>query len=220
MRPEDSGLARDVGINVEHAPVIMAQNTQPVLTHAPVNFRRGHPLPDLFPGRSIFQITGDDVVTQPGPVEHVGDLRNGASLTVLQPHSGHPSPVAECIDLPVVDGGRRLQVQHDDGASDALGHGQNRRGETISGDIQKYEVHLPPGQQRRCRERLFGRIHHAPIDDLDVARSFDPGNDLRPVSVQMVAKTFELVPIRIESRSKEPDTGPCRCVFHKIIKCK
>ena len=75
VRPEDGRLAREVGIYVEHPPVVVSQYAEPVPTHTGTDARSGDPLADLPPGDRIVE-----------PSRHEGAPARGRRAKPLRAH--------------------------------------------------------------------------------------------------------------------------------------
>ena len=164
--------------------------------------RRLNPTADLFPNRLLAQVSRHDIVPETEPVEHARHLGYRARLAVGQPLAGHPAPVPQRIDIIVIDGRRRLQVQHHHRNIQAADDRQHRRRKRISRDIKENQLHVVLLKQ--CRRRIrFGRIvDHAGIGHFDAHRA-DPVRDLAPVTFEPVKQSFELPPIGIQPDSKK-----------------
>ena len=100
-----------VGVHIEHAAIVMAQQSETVATESPEDLGRLDPGGYPVPGFNVIQVSGKDVVPHSGTPEDTGCFGDGARLAVFQPQAGHLSPVAKGIDLLVVDGRRRLYIE-------------------------------------------------------------------------------------------------------------
>ena len=208
---EHAGHAREIRVDVQHAAIVMSQHTHPVVAQGCRHPRRFDPPADTSPRLGLFQIARHDVVAQPQPIEHAGHFGHRAGLTVSQPLAGHASPVAQRIECVVVDGSRRLQIQHDDRPARPLHDGQHRRRERISRYIKEDQLHAPLFEQT-CRPLgLAGFVHHARIDHFRTEPLHSLG-DAPAISVEAGEQPVELSPIGVE-----PDTEQAYFHFFHIV---
>ena len=105
---EIGALLRQVGIDVEHTPVVIAYDPESVVLHHMGNTSRFNPFTDLGPGsRIVFKRTRHLKEGNPAAIEHIGDFRNGAGLTVCEPLARHAGAIAKLVELFVVNGSGR-----------------------------------------------------------------------------------------------------------------
>ena len=197
--------AGQVGVDVQHTAVVVAQDPHPGFPQGGADTEGGAPFGDVMPGRFFFQPAGNNVVVYPGVVKHIGDLRGGACLAVGKPFPGHKAPVPQGVKRSVVDGRHGLEVKDHHGNPRALGHGQDRVGKGIGGDIKKNRLHSPFPKEPRRLTGLFGIVHEARIHQFQAAGRqffFNPAQ----VAFQPFPEAPELGPVGVKTNSHKSDT--------------
>ena len=205
VRPEDGRLAREVGIYVEHPPVVVSQYAEPVPTHTGTDARSGDPLADLPPGDRIVEPSRHEGAPPVAARQHAGDFGRRAGLAVRQPHARHPAAVAQGVEPLVIDGRRRLQVEHHHRTVEPLHDGQDRRRQTVGGHIEEHQIDLLAGEERSRFERAGRAVHHAGVRHLHARVALHPIADARLIAFQFIEQAVELAPIGIEPRSEQAD---------------
>ena len=171
MAAEVRALLREVGIDVEHAAVVVAHHAEAVVLHRVGDAGGGDPVGHFVPARGIVaQHAGHLVERDAGPVEDVGDFRHRAGRAIRQPLAGHLRAVAELVERRVVDRGRGLQIENDHRHLRAANHRQHRRREGVGRDVQKDEVDVGPAEIVPGDERLLRRVDEPEVHDLDAQR--------------------------------------------------
>ncbi len=165
---EARALLREVGVDVEHAAVVVAHDAEAVVLHHVADPGRVDPARDLVPRQGIVvQHPRDLVEGDPRAPEDVGDLRHRAGLAVGQPLAGHAGAVAEGVEPRVVDGGARREVEDDDRHPGPAHHGEHGGRERVGGDVEEDEVHVLLAEAVPGHRCLLRRVDEAQVHDLD-----------------------------------------------------
>ena len=165
---ERGAVLGEVGVDVEHAAVVVAHHAQAIVLHHVGDAGGGDPIGDFVPTtRVVAEHAGDLVERDAGPVEDVGDLRHGAGGAIRQPLARHLRPVAESVERLVVDRRRRLQIENDHRHFRAPHDRQHGRRQGVRRDVQEDEVDVRPAEVVPRDERLFRRVDQAEVHDLD-----------------------------------------------------
>lgn len=96
MGAEDGALQPEVGVDVDHAAVVVAQQSHAVAAHAAGDLRRVDPPVDLGPGLRVVEVARHHVVFGAGAVEYRTEfgqrtgLAVGKPLAVISPRSDMP----------------------------------------------------------------------------------------------------------------------------------
>ena len=198
-------MQREVGVNVEHAAVVVAHHAQTVVLHGVRHPRRVEPFADFAPrGIVILNHAGDLEERNLAAAENVGDFRNGACLAPCQPLAGHPAAILHGVEGGVIDGLSRGEIQDDDGHFGPAHHGEHGGRQGVSGDVQEEQVDVGPAEGVAGLQGFFRGIDHAEVDDLDV-RAPQAGGDALDVFIQAAQEPFELRPIGIEADGEQAD---------------
>ena len=166
--------------------------------------RSGDPLADLPPGDRIVEPS----VTKAHRRwlrQHAGDFGRRAGLAVRQPHARHPAAVAQGVEPLVIDGRRRLQVEHHHRTVEPLHDGQDRRRQMVGGHIEEHQIDLLAGEERSRFERAGRAVHHAGVRHLHARVALHPIADARLIAFQFIEQAVELAPVGIEPRSEQAD---------------
>ena len=133
---EGGAVLGQVGVDVEHPPVVVTHQPEPVVEHHVGHARGVDPGVDLGPAVGIvLQHPGDLVEVHARAAEDVGNLGNRTGAAVRQPLAGHRRAVVHAVERLVVDRRRGLEVEHDDRDARALDHGQDRGRQRVGRDV-------------------------------------------------------------------------------------
>ena len=220
MGSEGGRLPLDVGIDIEHSAVVVAEDSKPVVAHSVEGLGCEDPLVQFLPGPGRLEVTGDDVVFQAAAIEDAAEFRYRAGLAVLQPHPGHLSAVPEGIDCGIVDLRIRLDIQEYAGTTCLLGYREDSRGEAVSRDVDKKKVHAGLPQKQSGLARLLWRIDHSRIDDRDIGVPSQMLDNSLRICSEIVKKSVKLIPVSVQSGADEADFGHVvhSAVYHSIHK--
>ena len=216
MSAEGGALQGEVGVDVEHAAVIVAHDAEAVVLHRMGDLGGSEPLLDFVPRRGVvFQHAGNLEEGDIAAAEYVGDFGYGAGLAPCQPFSGHLSAIRHSIEGGVVDGGAGGEIEDDHGDFRAAHDGQNGGRQSVRRDVQKEQIHIGASKGVAGGRSLLRAIDHAQIDDLD-AGAAEALRDLRGIIVELLPEAFELTPIGFQADGEESYAqfgrgrhGPC-----------
>jgi len=96
---------------------------------------------------------------------------------VGQPFPGHLGAVAHLVELVVVHGRDRLEVEDNDWNLGPLDHGQNGGAKGVGGDMEENNVHVVPAHRVAGFHGLFRGINQTQVANL-YARSTELASDL------------------------------------------
>ena len=106
-----SDLLRQVGIDIQHSSVVVAQNSQTVVFHEMGDASRFDPFPDFGPrNRIVFEHARNLEEGDLAAIKHVRDLRYRASLAVRQPLACHFRSISQTVEACIIDRGRRRKI--------------------------------------------------------------------------------------------------------------
>lgn len=193
----------EVRINIQHAAVIMAHQTEAVMGHDLGHAGGLEPRLHLGPtGRIVAQQAGNLVEGDPATMEDGGDFRHRAGPAMGQPFAGHGGAVGHPVESRVVNCRGRLQIEHDHRHAGALHHRQDGRGERVSGDVQKDEVHILPAEAMPGFHSSGRRVNEAQVDNFHPG----PGQLVRhdpQITLQTPFQTLELRPISLQANAEQ-----------------
>ena len=209
MPAEAGALRRKIGINVEHAAVVVTQNSQPVVFHDGSDSSSLDPLVDLPPDFCVAlehptQLKEGNAAA----LKHIRDFGSWASRAVSQPLPRHFRAITETVHRCVIDGFSRTQVQQNQGDFGPSDNRQDGRGKSVGRHVQEDQIHVAAPEIVPSRHRFFRRIHHPQIDDL-YSGAFDPLGDEFDVPKQPLLQPLKLRPVGFQSDAKEanPERG-------------
>ena len=104
---------------------IMPQDAHLVRPHTRHGTRRIHPVGQFVPHLLVGQVARNDVETDARTLQHAGQFGHRAGLAVSQPLARHQCPVAQSVQVVVVDGRNGLYVQQQNGLAHPLHQGKN-----------------------------------------------------------------------------------------------
>src|SRR5208283_1629140 len=149
----------EVGIDVEHAIVIVAHDAETVVFHLVGHTACSDPLGNvLLGGGIIFEHAGYLEKRNLCAFEDVGDLGYGAGLTMSQPLAGHVGAVGHFVEGFVADrgGGGKIQQNHRDfGTPD---NGEDRGRKRVGSNVEKDEINVGAAELMSCSEGFFGCV--------------------------------------------------------------
>ena len=112
---EGRALLREIGVDVEHAAVVVTHQAEAVVLHDIDSVRSLDPFIHFSPGEGVIvEGSGDLMEWNARSREYVCDFRNGTSAAPSQPLAGHMLPVAHFIEGAVVDSSTGGEVEDDD----------------------------------------------------------------------------------------------------------
>ena len=205
MRPERGALQGDVGVDVEHAAVVVAHEAKAVLRHPGGDARGLDPGVDLAPAhRIVVEHAGDLVEAHAGALEDVGDLGHRAGGAVRQPLARHPRAVAQAVERGVVD--RRLggEVEDDHRHLRALHHRQHGGRQRVGSDVEEQQVDLAAAALAARLAGAVGVVDQAEVDDLD-ARPGELRRDAGHVALEALLQAGELRPVGVQSDPEQSE---------------
>src|SRR5581483_1419375 len=186
-----------VRIHVEHPGVRVAEEPEPGVANAADCARRVDPVADDIPGgiavekRPRHRPVGDACAR-----EGSGELGHAAGRAVREPFAGrHPF---------VVDGARRLQVEHDDGRLRLLHRGEHLRRGRIRRRVEHHQLHARRGELRTRLARLLRAVDEARRDDL-CAELRQPALEVLLIALEPFAQAVELRPVRRQADPEHAD---------------
>src|SRR6185437_9079594 len=106
MAAERGALLCQVGVDIEHAAVILAHQAETVVLHYVHDASGFQPLIDFIPCRITLCKRACDL--KEGDMrspEYARDFRNRTGLAPGQPFAGHAAPVLHPIEGGIIDGG-------------------------------------------------------------------------------------------------------------------
>ncbi len=96
---EGGALLCEIRVDIEHAAVVVAHDSEAVGFEDTGYFSGFDPALDFFPRDGIVLKNASDFDKgNTGAAKHVGDFRNGASLTIGQPFAGHRFAIWQGIE--------------------------------------------------------------------------------------------------------------------------
>ena len=98
---------------------------------------------------------------------HIRDLRNRACRTESEPFSCHGGTILQLIECLIIDGGLRLQAEHDDRYACALHKREYCVRERVSRDIEKQNINIFSPALVSGFARALGRIDEAQVYHCD-----------------------------------------------------
>ena len=159
-----------VGIDIEHAAIVMPKQSHTVLPQAIYHRSRPGPLLQFPPHLLIVQMARQNIVLYACPCKDRSQLWDGTCLTVSQPFGCHQRSVAHRIDAPVVDGGGGLHVEQQHRAMRCLCHWQHRGGKGVGGDIHTEQSYPFMIELFDRLHRPFRTIHETDVDHVSTHR--------------------------------------------------
>ena len=197
MGAEDGALQPEVGVDVDHAAVVVAQQSHAVAAHAAGDLRRVDPPVDLGPGLRVVEVARHHVVFGAGAVEYRTEFGQRTGLAVGKPLARHHPAVGHAVEAGVVDGRGGLQVeQHDRDALAEEGDERGRKGVGRDEDEQHFGF-VAPEKGRGCVS-LVHVVDHACVGDDLPAVGFHFFLYGVPVAVEPFAQSAELVPVGVQ----------------------
>ena len=188
---------REVGVHVEHAGVVVAEEAEARAPHA---VRRGgglDPAAQAIPGRiAREQRARDGVVRDACARERAGELRHAAGRAVRE-------PLARRHRL-VVEAARRLQVEDHDRHLRGLHRRQHLRGRRVGRRVEHDDVDAAGGEQVARLARALGGVDETGRDDIG-AELGEPPLDVALVAEQPLVQALELRPVGGQADAQEPD---------------
>ena len=117
MWPAEIGaLLRKVGVDVEHASVVVTHQAKAIVLHYMRDAGCIDPFGDLGPcDRIVIQHSGDLEKWDPATLEYIRDLGDRTRLTKCQPFARHFCTIFELVESLIVDGGAWGEIQNDNG---------------------------------------------------------------------------------------------------------
>ena len=105
MSAEGRALQGEIGVDIQHATVVMTHDAEPIVKHAGDHLRGGDPVIHFVPAIGVvLEGAGNRVKGNAGPSEDVRNFWNGTGATKGQPFPGHAQPITQPIERLVVDG--------------------------------------------------------------------------------------------------------------------
>ena len=197
MRADLRRDLREVGVHVEHARVVVAEEAE---ARAAGAARRGgglDPAAQLLPGRIAGQQRARDrVVRNTRARERARELGHAAGRAVREPLArGHRL---------VVEAARGLQVEDDDGHLRRLHCGQHLRGRRVRRRVEHDDVDAAGRQQVAGLARALRGVDEAGGDDLG-AELGEARLDVALVAEQALVQALELRPVGGQADADQPD---------------
>ena len=188
---------REVGVHVEHARVVVAEEAEAGPPGSARGGGRLDPAAQAVPGGIARQQRARDrVVRDPRARERARELRHAAGRAVREPLArGHRL---------VVEAARRLQVEDHDRRLGRLHRGQHLRRGRIGRGVDHDEVDAARGKQVAGLARALGRVDEACRDDLG-AELCEARLDIALVAQEALMQALELRPVGRQADTEEPD---------------
>ena len=207
MAAEVSALLGKIGVDVEHAGVVMAHDAKAIVFHDVRDFRGTNPVGNFIPrNRIILQHAGYLVEGDFGAVENIGDFRNRTGGTVGEPLARHLGAVAKGVEGGVIDGRAGLEIEDDHRHFGAADDGEHGAGEGVGGDVEEEEVYILFTKRVAGVEGFFRRVDEPEFVDGDAAG--DAGDffrDPRDVAFEPFFESGELRPVSVQSNSEKAE---------------
>ncbi len=179
----------------------MSKDAHAVIAHCRAHLGRLDPLADLAPGKLIVEVAGYQMIRYSRAVEDAGDLRGRACLAVFQPDARHRSPIAQGVELLVIQLRHGLKVQHDDRNARLLHDRQHGGRKGVGRQVQEDHVHALATEPIGRLAGLVRVIDESRVDDFSFQIA-KPRGDLGLITGQALAQALELRPIRVQSNAE------------------
>ena len=205
MATEAGELAGEVGVDVQHAIIVMAEESHAVVGHGVRDAGGFDPFVEFGPdGIVVQERAGDLVKIDAGALEGVRDLGNRAGGAPGEPVASHFRAIAKVVECLVVDGLAGLEVHDHDRNLGALSHRKHGGGKRVSGDIEENDVHLRAPEETPGLGGALRRIHQTRVADFDSGAS-EFVRDLGDISLEAFLEALELRPVGLEADAKKSD---------------
>ena len=199
---KDGRQTGKVGIDIEHAAIVMPKQTHTVLPQAVHHRSRTDPILQFPPHLLIVQMARQDIVLYASPCQDGSQLRDGTSLAVSQPLGCHLRSVAHRIEASVVDGRGGLHSQQQHRAMCFPCHRQHRGGKGVGGDIHTEQSYPFVIKLFDCLHRPFRTIHETDVNHVSTHLSH-PAMYLVGVGTESGEQALVLCPIRFQAYSHQ-----------------
>ncbi len=199
---EGDGDLRDVGGDVEHAAVVVAEEAEVAIAQDGADLGGGEPFADLGPCCGIVEEARDLMKGDSSAREDVGDLRHGTGGAVGKPVAGHAGAVGQAIELGVVDCGAGLQVENENRDSGLLSEQQDSARKRVGGDVEDQEVGVGGAALTAGFARAGGGVDEAERHELYV-RGLKLLACAGEIAFELRAQTVELLPVGFETDAAE-----------------
>ena len=113
MSPEVGTLLGEIGVDIEHATVIVSHYTESIMLHHMSDPSRLDPTANFVIGnRIVIERACNLEKRNSAAIENVRDFWHRTSLTIGQPLTGHFRPVPKTVKSFIVDRCRRREVEN------------------------------------------------------------------------------------------------------------
>ena len=200
---EGRALQGQIGVHIQHAPVIVPHHAQAIMFHDMSDLCRGQPVRDFVPRRVVILEHSRDLKERnAGAPENIGDFRRRTRLAPGQPFAGHAAAILDRVERGIIDGPTRRQIQNDDRNLGPTHDRQHGGGQRVGSDVEKEEVHIRLPERVPGLDGFFRGVDHPQIHDLD-ARAAQPPRYSCTVLIEPGQQTIKLSPIRLEADGKQ-----------------